>query len=452
MNIKKSIANVFLANCIELVTGIIIAFYIPMVVSVSDYSVIKTYTLAIGYIGALSFGFYDGLYIKYGGKTIDTISLPLIKEEKNTFLILQLFITIIALSIAIFSRDINFLLFSASILPINLCTFYKRIYQSLGEFTYLKSNMIVYSLAFLLLNLFLSLILKVHNPYAYCITTIVANGFVLVYNKLKSWKILYVSGKISFNWIILKLNVNTGYSILLANIAVNMIYGIDRVFIKIFMDSNNFAFYSFAVSMLNIIMVLVQSLAMTFYSYFASSNNLENIKKIKLFLIILGGMTSSCYFLLNPIVQYFLPQYKDSLQIIAISFASYPYVLAINAVFLNLFKIGKSNKLYIKAVLIMLAISTFMNGLFIYNISCQKIAIATTLSFIIWYIYCNFSFNNKYISKLEGVYLSLILILFLFLSQTVVWYWGIILYFICWLLLSLLFYKKNYNRFGGEIK
>ena len=82
----KNIINVLTANVAELIVGILASFMIPMVVSIGSYAQIKTYSLYISYIGILSLGYYDGLYMRYGGVDFKSIDKQKLNSELLDFL------------------------------------------------------------------------------------------------------------------------------------------------------------------------------------------------------------------------------------------------------------------------------------------------------------------------------------------------------------------------------
>lgn len=95
----------------------------------------------------------------------------------------------------------------------------------------------------------------------------------------------------------------------------------------------------------------------------------------------------------------FLKKYIHALSVIAISFATYPYIMVINVLYLNLYKVRKIEKRYLTVLLFMLIISTSYNFIAVYLFKdVIWIAIATTLSFITWYFYSMKDFS--YIKKL----------------------------------------------------
>ena len=87
MSLKKDLASVFSSNVINLIVIIITGFLVPAFLSLDQYAYLKTFTLYIGYVGVLHFGFIDGLYIKYGGKRENDLDKSILKGE-NYFLLI----------------------------------------------------------------------------------------------------------------------------------------------------------------------------------------------------------------------------------------------------------------------------------------------------------------------------------------------------------------------------
>ena len=178
----KNIINVLTANVAELIVGILASFMIPMVVSIGSYAQIKTYSLYISYIGILSLGYYDGLYMRYGGVDFKSIDKQKLNSEIVGFFGMQFAITIVFATIGLILGDTVILLFSISIIPVNVFTCFKRVYQATGIFSYYKKSMLVYSLLNMLFTIYLVVIVRNGNYILYCMITIVASVFAVIYN------------------------------------------------------------------------------------------------------------------------------------------------------------------------------------------------------------------------------------------------------------------------------
>lgn len=105
----KNISKVFSANLVNMLISILTAFLLPYFLTVDSYAELKTFTFYVSYLGILQLGFVDGMYIKYGGKKISEISTKVFFDERKTFVLLQIVLAVIALSISLFFFKILFL-------------------------------------------------------------------------------------------------------------------------------------------------------------------------------------------------------------------------------------------------------------------------------------------------------------------------------------------------------
>ena len=95
MSIKKSIIKILTSNILIAVSSILVGFIVPLKLDIDAYAYLKTYTLYISYVGFFHFGFIDGLYIKYGGKTIEEVDKGVLKNEHRLFIRIQLIATLV---------------------------------------------------------------------------------------------------------------------------------------------------------------------------------------------------------------------------------------------------------------------------------------------------------------------------------------------------------------------
>ncbi len=442
MNLKRNILRIFSANFLTMISGILLGFVVPAVLSVDSYAYFKTYTFYISYIGLLHLGFVDGMYIKYGGKELIDLDKSEFKLEHRVFIIFQIIITLLCLVIALVKKDIILILFSLSIIPINTFAFFSLFYQSIGEFKKYTNITYVYTIIYLLLNVILAVVFRNDNYILYCITSIIANGIVFLYLEFKYFK-QFKSIKAKYDSKVWN-NIKVGFFILLGNLSVLMFYAIDRWFIKFFYTVSDFAYYSFAISMLNIINLLISSISIAFFNYLSKGENVEKIKKLKDYFLILGVFASFGYFVFAGIVNIILRKYIPALDIIAVSFASYPYMIVINALYVNLYKARKKEKMYFKVVIFMVIISAFYNTIaMIINKNPVSIAVATTLSFITWYLYSVKDFRYLKSTKKEILYLGINTVSFLALSNFFNWLIGGVVYFLIAIVTTIILFKKE---------
>lgn len=451
MNLKKSIIKVFSANFLQLISSLIVGFFVPAILRIDDYARLKTYTLYVSYIGFFHLGYIDGLYIKYGGKKNDNINKGILKGEHTFLIIFQLIISLILFVLSVCMRNIVLLLFSISILPIMLQAFHKYINQAIGNFDSYSKIMYIYTIVYLVLNILLALILRNKNYILYCFSTFCANLVSVVFFEIK-----FLNEYKNEKSIIDKKNIiniiKTGFFVMLGNLAVVGLFGIDKWFVKLFLTTEDFAYYSFAVSMLNIINTLVSAISITFYNYLFENSSIEKINKLKKYLITLGGFASAAYFVLSFIVNYFLKKYIPSLNIIAITFAIFPYMILINALYINLYKVNKDEKHYFKVVVSILVISIIYNiiaVLFFHN--AIAIAFATIITLITWVIYSTIDLKNIMADKKMYTYMIGLTVIFLTVTHFFNWLVGGIVYLIAFFIWTVILNKEVITEVNANI-
>lgn len=428
MNIKKNIARVFSANFLQLMTSIIVGFYVPAVLSIEGYADLRTYTLYITYVGFTHFGFIDGMYIKYGGKDPDKIEAGALKAEHRVFCVQQILITMIALGIGLVLKEPLWILLGLSIIPINAYSFHRMFYQATGQFKLYTKYAYLYTGCYFAFNVFLAILLKTDNQWLYCLANLGSNvvAFLLLEIAFRR-KMQHIS--IQYDRKELWNHVQVGIYILIGNLAVNMFYSIDQWFVKGALTDTDFAFYAFSVSLLSLVNVLINAISVTFYNFLAQGVEKYKIAEIKTGLILLGTMGSGLFFALSAIVHLLLPKYIPSLEIVAISFMAIPYMMVINALYVNLYKVEKNEKLYLKEVVRMLIVATGLNALaLLLRSGVQGIAMATTISFVLWFLYATRHFSYLKVTNKELVYLLFSGTLFLLCSHYFNWFLGVLIY------------------------
>jgi len=207
---------------------------------------------------------------------------------------------------------------------------------------------------------------------------------------------------------------------MLGNLSLKMFYSIDRWFVKFSFASSDFAFYSFAMSMMGMINLFIGSVTTVFYPYLSRENNKNILKKLKIYFIMIGSISSGGYFVFSIIVNLFISKYIPSLNVISIIFAGFPALIVLKALYVNLYKAQKKDRLYLKTVIKMLMISASLNLIAVFlfgnNVS---VAIATTISFYIWYWFSSYHFKGLSIQFDEIIYLFMFIILFIFSTNFV---------------------------------
>ncbi|NUV00469.1 polysaccharide biosynthesis protein [Marinitoga sp. 1154] len=453
MNLKKDLAKVFGANLVQVLVGIVNGFFVPAFLGLDQYAFLKTYTLYIGYIGILHFGFIDGIYVKYGGKNKENINFHLLKYEHNFLLIFQTVITFLFLVVGMVFKDFILIAFSLSIIPINMQTFFSFLYQALGELSLYAKVKVAFPLLILIFNLSIIFIFKVNKYTPFILANLIAIYILFLIFEIQYNRVIGIKNvKIEKDKKEIKRLFVTGIFVMLGNLSSMFVYSLDRWFVKFLLSIKDFAYYSFAISMMGIINMMIFSVTLTFYPYLARGYREEQIKKIKNYMIIIGAIFSFGYFVLGFIVNILLKRYIPSLDVIAILFAGFPAIAVINALYVNLYKVNKQERKYFWTVFLMVIISFILNVIaVVINKNSQSIAFATTIGFYVWFFYSSKDFKGLETNKKEIMFLSLYLPLFFISTLYLDLLKGTIVFGIGVSLLVFVFYRKEFLELTKKI-
>jgi O-antigen/teichoic acid export membrane protein len=414
MGLKRDLARVISANLIKFLIGVVNGFLIPAFLSLDQYAYLKSFTLYVGYVGILHLGFNDGIYLKYGGETKNRIILPALKYEHDFLLRFQLAVTMFFVVLGFLRKDFIVIAFAMTILPTNLQVFFDFFYQAIGEFSVYSKIKVFHPLIQLALNLTVIFIFKLNNYLPFVLSYLVSLYLsYFVYELLFRRNFKPTNIQPYKNPSEIRNLFKVGIFIMLGNLSTILIYSLDRWFVKLWLTVESFAYYSFAVSLMAIVNLVISSVAMTFYPYLSRGYTEKLLNKLKNYFIIVGSVSSISYFILSLIVTVFIPKYDQSLDIISILFAGFPAITVINALYLNLYKANKMERRYLSVAFKILLLSFVLNtfALLIKHNS-QAIAIATTATLYIWFFYSSRDFKELQATWKERMFLITYLLLF----------------------------------------
>ena len=169
IKIKKGIIYVFISNVINLAISLFSGFVLPKYLSIETYSNIKLFQLYITYTGIAHFGFSDGMYLRNGGKTLESVNKKEVIEEFFTFEVFQFVMTILAILIAIWLQNEMLLLCAIVILPINISNYIRSLYNSIGLFKKYSKYTNINTIMIFVINIILLLIIKTDYYLTYLI-------------------------------------------------------------------------------------------------------------------------------------------------------------------------------------------------------------------------------------------------------------------------------------------
>ncbi|HYE82844.1 MAG TPA: hypothetical protein VEG39_11865 [Clostridia bacterium] len=412
-DIKKGMRLVFV-DFLGLVIGILNGFFLPMVFSIDGYALFRTFSLYATYAVVFSFGLSDGLYLMYGGK--DEKDLDASRTKAYYFFLMKLQAVVCAAMFVLswfVLNDTALIFFSLFITPLQLIHFFRLYYRALGEFdkySFLQSILVVFEL---LNTLFIVFYVRSQSPHLFISIKIVNHVIVSTLLSMLFLARYKGIGRARLKWSDYYAVMKPGFAVLMADVVAALIFSLDRWFIKALFTNADFAYYSFAVSMLNLFLVFITSVTNIFYSYISKRIEDDNyIRNLKNIVLVISSFFPAGYFILEYIIKAYLSNYSEALEVLWILMLTLPFISIINVLYINLYKASKSIKVYLIKITVVLGISFVLNivAYMIFS-TAAAIAWATFVSLVVWYFYSTGDFQGIGINMKEVGYL-----LFLFIS------------------------------------
>lgn len=442
---RKGLINVMIANIFCMVIGILTNFLLPKYLTLDSYAMVKTYALYAGYAGFFSLGYNDGMYLKYGGKNISEIDKKDLANNYLNYIILELIILAMIFIFGVFGHNPILIAFSFGMFNANILGYLKSLYQATGEFSSYGKALNIEKFVIFIFNLVLLFILKLDNYLFYIWIQVIVTFFVSLFLtiKLERKEKFLKKGRILISEY--KNNISDGFVLMLGNFTSGVFTGLDRWFIKLFLNTSSFAYYSFAVSMENVVNVFITPITVLMYNYFCKNPSIKKIKEVKMFTLIWGFIVIAAAFPAKFILQNYLPKYMMANNVIFILFAAQAFYVIIKGIYVNIYKAEKRQNQYLYQMIFMIIIGFILNFLFsIWFKKMELIAIATLLTSIIWLISCEISYKDLRFKINEIIAIIIMLIAYLYCGYKLNAVLGCITYFIIGLVVGLIFIRESF--------
>ena len=388
------------------------------------------------------------MLIRWAGKNLEDFLEEIPTAFRITILgqvFVATFLLPIAVTVDLLPKEIAFAVLANAIL-VNLLTFFMVIAQSLKQFKIITKANILNGSLFLLAILiiffnetqgYISLIfaILIVNLIILALFIIHFRGCLFPHNSCKRSHLQYV-----------KDNIGIGIFVLLGNFTSLLFVTIDRLTVGSFFSITDFALYAFAMSMCSFITVFLQAVSQVFFPYLSSSPGEIRVRAfqfLKPSLIILWAGALVAYFPLSIGIEHYLPNYSESLPLIAVLLCAVGLSGQIQILHANFFKVHRKQRVYFILAGVSLLSAVALNLLAVYSFgTLTAVAATAVISFSIWYLLNEFalrrfvSMDTREIARwllVIGVYAGAFLAIST-LAQG--WVFGMVVYLIIFVLVT----------------
>lgn len=453
----KNIIRVTLSNITSIISGVLVGFLIPKILSVEDYGYYKTFMLYVSYLGICSFGIIDGIVLKYGAKDYEELDTRKFRAYFRWYLIIHVCIALFLIISSVLFQDRNYsticILLGMNLIAVNLTGYFQQISQitqRFKEYSIRKILQSAFNVIFVLL-LFALYIKGIEINYLVYSIGIILINYLLVCWYIYTYRNIIFGEASTFRdtkFDILGL-MRIGFPLLVANLCSTLIVTLDRQFVNLLFSTNDYAVYAFAYSMLSLVTTATSAVSTVLYPMLKRLNEEEFKRNYDLFLstvtVFVFGLVL-VYFPLTIFVNWFLPKYQVSLEIFRIIIPGIAISSSITVLMHNYYKTLQLNIIYFRKSVFILIFSAVAN-ICAYKMcgTMQSISMASVLTIIFWYIFVDAGLKKVCISNtFKNVsYIIINLIAFYCSSALPNVFLGITAYFVSYLVIAILFYKEN---------
>lgn len=431
---KKGLIQVFIANIISLIIGLVTNFVVPKYLSIDSYAMYKTYALYITFAGFFTFGYNDGMYLKYGGKNLKGIDCRDLSNNYKNYFFLILLSAIVFIIIGVFTQNYIIIAFAIGEFSTNIVGYLQSLYQATGEFGAYSGAMNFQKICVFLLTVFFLIIIRSDNYLIYVGIQVVVVLFTAFYLTGKLEKTLHFLKEGGFSFNEYKKNISSGIILMLGNFSSSIFTGLDRWFVKFLMSSTSFALYSFGSSLLNLLNVFISPITISLYNYFCKDIIDERIIKLKRLVLAWGLLLIAAAYPVKFILIKYLDKYLNANNIIFVLFCAQIFVVIIQGVYVNLYKAKQQQKRYLLQIIVMLVVGLLTNaGFYFVHRSMEAFAWATLITYIVWFLICEIKSTIRYNLK-EYIAICILATVFLVTGYLLHPVLGLLVYLVSYLM------------------
>ena len=411
----KGILQILSANILNLFFSVGTAFILPKFLPVDAYSQIKTYQLYVTYTAVFHWGYNDGMILKYGGKTMESLELKELQTDLSTVRIFQGIMTMFCMLVGILLKDIALFMAACAVLPMNMIAYFKNLYQAVGELKKYSSILNWTTILTFVINIVLVGIIRTDQFAIYLAGYMLINIWIWARLETAFCKTLHTKFiGCGFSWSILKANISSGFLLLTANLSSMLLTGIDRFFVKGLLTNIDFAQYAFVASMENFLNVAVTPLSISLYNYFCGNREEEEIKTAQKLIISFAAVVISGAFAVRLVLESVLREYLEASKVLFILFAGHLFMTVIKCLYVNLYKARKQQKKYSQKLIIVVVMAVIFNvlGFMIYP-GKEAFAVGTLVAAVLWFFLCQIDFKDVRCTMRQYLFLAVEITVFL---------------------------------------
>lgn len=467
LNIRQIIKNfsyTISSNLLSLLVSTLVILIVPKLIGVKDYGYWQLYLFYTTYVGIFHLGWFDGIYLRYGGKNYEDLNKKLFNSQFLMSLALEIIFAIVILFAGFLNKDSNqgyiIIMTGIAMVLMNMGQMFTYILQITNQINRYSMFNVINRLTYLICIIF-ALVAGIRSFQGLILADLIGRFAALVYGMICCKEIVFrplYEFRFSFKEAIT--NTNVGVKLLVANFASNLVVGVIRYGIKYQGGVAVFGKLSLTLSVSNLLMTFIGAISLVLFPTLKRIKTDINKVYINMRILLVSTLFFGllAYFPIMYLLPIWLPKYGDSLIFMAILFPMCffdgKFEILINT-YMKSLRIEKTLLILNVSSVLLSVLLTLINVFFVENITAMMFSIVFVLavrSTIGELIICKLLNIKPY--KQMVIEIAMVLI---FIIST--WYlnliWALILYAIIFVIYLVshfsgiresLSYFKNVNR------
>ena len=329
MNIRQIIKNfsyTISSNLLSLLVSTLVILVVPKLIGVEQYGYWQLYLFYTTYVGIFHLGWFDGIYLRYGGVDYKDMDKRLFNSQFYMSFILEILFAVILFFVGIANSDPNqayiIVMTGIAMVLMNMGQFFMYILQITNQINRYSIFNVVNRLSYLML-IIIALTMGVRNYKVLIFADLLGRLIALVYGVLCCKDIVFRPiSEFYFSFSETFANVNVGIKLLIANFASNLVVGVIRYGIKFQGGVATFGKLSLTLSVSNLLMTFIGAISLVLFPTLKRVKSNLNIVYSNIRVLLLNTLIFGLflYFPIIYLLPMWLPKYKDSLIYMSVLF------------------------------------------------------------------------------------------------------------------------------------
>lgn len=317
---KKNLVYTLSSQGVSIILGILKVLILPFILGIEEFGYWQVYLLYVGYLGILSFGFNDGIMLKYGSLNNNQLPKPLLRSSIQIFFFFQLFIGSLIGVIFLLETNPNklfaFFFVAINIPIVGLTGVLNYILQSTNQ---LKKFSILFIIDKVIVIIAILIMWKLNvGNFQMIILFDTVSKAIALFIMMYYCRDLFKGKKVKFNegYLEFKQSILVGIKVMVSNFLSMLILGYSMFLIERSRGIEEFSVYSFSITTTNLILVFSTALGTVIFPFISRRSEDLNkeifsiISKLSSFAIIFLYII---YFPIRFIIETFLIEFQAAL-------------------------------------------------------------------------------------------------------------------------------------------